>query len=158
MVEAANGRRDIVRCGSGRDRVSADREDRLIGCERRRVLPSPAARGIAPGRQALLMFLVRFRAVEEVTGGDELFSIEVEGPAREVRRGSRPPRRACVTVAAPWSGTALLPFGGDGERAKRWCRGVYRGSVSFERVASPAAAGRPMHHHLPCGRFSFRVR
>ena len=33
-VNAANGRRDVVNCGAGRDRVRADRFDRLRGCER----------------------------------------------------------------------------------------------------------------------------
>jgi Ca2+-binding RTX toxin-like protein len=34
VVHAANGRRETVRCGTGTDRVRADRADRLIGCER----------------------------------------------------------------------------------------------------------------------------
>lgn len=34
FVNVANGRRDRVNCGSGRDRVRADRSDRLRGCER----------------------------------------------------------------------------------------------------------------------------
>ena len=34
VVSAANGRRDVVDCGTGRDRVTADRRDRLRGCER----------------------------------------------------------------------------------------------------------------------------
>lgn len=33
-VDAADGARDRVRCGSGRDEVTADRRDRLSGCER----------------------------------------------------------------------------------------------------------------------------
>lgn len=36
LVVSRNGRRDIVRCGLGRDTVQADRRDRLIGCERKR--------------------------------------------------------------------------------------------------------------------------
>ena len=34
IIDAADGRTDRVRCGSGRDRVRADRFDRLNGCER----------------------------------------------------------------------------------------------------------------------------
>ena len=34
VMQAANGRRETVRCGSGTDRVRADRGDRLVGCER----------------------------------------------------------------------------------------------------------------------------
>jgi activator of Hsp90 ATPase-like protein len=33
-INVADGRRDVVRCGRGRDRVRADRRDRLIRCER----------------------------------------------------------------------------------------------------------------------------
>jgi alpha/beta hydrolase family protein/hemolysin type calcium-binding protein len=39
-IEVADGRRDHVRCGSGLDRVRADRHDRLTGCERREVVPA----------------------------------------------------------------------------------------------------------------------
>jgi Ca2+-binding RTX toxin-like protein len=34
-IYARDGRRDVVRCGSGRDSVRADRFDRLVGCERK---------------------------------------------------------------------------------------------------------------------------
>ncbi len=34
VIGSRDGRRDRVRCGGGRDRVSADRRDRLRGCER----------------------------------------------------------------------------------------------------------------------------
>ena len=33
-VRSHDGRREIVRCGKGRDRVKADRRDRLVGCEK----------------------------------------------------------------------------------------------------------------------------
>lgn len=33
-IAAANGRRERINCGPGRDRVTADRTDRLTGCER----------------------------------------------------------------------------------------------------------------------------
>jgi RTX calcium-binding nonapeptide repeat (4 copies) len=33
VVEARNGKREVVRCGSGRDRARVDRNDRLSGCE-----------------------------------------------------------------------------------------------------------------------------
>ena len=38
-VQSANGRRETVRCGSGRDRARADRRDRLRSCERVRRVP-----------------------------------------------------------------------------------------------------------------------
>ena len=34
VVLAANGRRETIRCGAGRDRARADRADRAVGCER----------------------------------------------------------------------------------------------------------------------------
>jgi Ca2+-binding RTX toxin-like protein len=34
VIDARNGRRELVSCGSGRDRVRADRRDRVSGCER----------------------------------------------------------------------------------------------------------------------------
>jgi Ca2+-binding RTX toxin-like protein len=34
FVDARNGRRELVRCGSGRDRARLDRRDRARGCER----------------------------------------------------------------------------------------------------------------------------
>ena len=33
-ISVRDGRRDRVNCGRGRDRVRADRRDRLRGCER----------------------------------------------------------------------------------------------------------------------------
>jgi Ca2+-binding RTX toxin-like protein len=34
IVNSVNGKREIINCGTGRDRVRADRSDRLVGCER----------------------------------------------------------------------------------------------------------------------------
>jgi hypothetical protein len=33
-IDAPNGRPELVRCGSGRDRARVDRRDRVRGCER----------------------------------------------------------------------------------------------------------------------------
>ncbi len=33
-LRAVNGRRDIVKCGHGRDRATVERKDRVRGCER----------------------------------------------------------------------------------------------------------------------------
>ena len=33
-ISAVDHRRHVIRCGPGRDRVKADRRDRLRGCER----------------------------------------------------------------------------------------------------------------------------
>ena len=80
VVDVANARRDIVRCGPGRDRVTVDKGDRLFGCERRKVLasPLPAASPARGGRAET--FIVRFRAIQEVAANGEFFSIAVEGP------------------------------------------------------------------------------
>ena len=65
-VDTANGRRDVVHCGSGRDAAVADREDTLAGCERRRFLRSPMPEAAPPSGGRQRMFMVRFRALEEV--------------------------------------------------------------------------------------------
>ena len=44
-VSVANGRRDTVNCGAGRDRVRADRSDRLQGCERVKRVRRRGSRG-----------------------------------------------------------------------------------------------------------------
>jgi hypothetical protein len=32
-IEARDGRRDVIRCGAGHDKVKADKRDKLAGCE-----------------------------------------------------------------------------------------------------------------------------
>jgi hypothetical protein len=161
VVDVANARRDIVRCGPDHDRVSADRADRLIGCERKTLLPSPLPSASPYRGRRATTFLVRFRALEEVATNGEFFSIKVEGPPgcgkiETSSLGVRYRRDAVVRYR-------LNPFSGDGKSAKRWCRGVYRGSVSFEQVLASGcgagalpAAGCTMG--IRVGGFSFRVR
>jgi hypothetical protein len=146
-VDTANGRRDTVHCGSGRDVAVADREDALAGCERKRFRRSPLPKSAPPSGGRSQMFLVRFRALEEVASRGEEFSIAVTGPTGcgRIATSSLGIRyRAGATVRY-----RLNPFGPGGRSAKRWCRGLYRGTVDF--VREPAAAVR-------IGRFSFRVR
>ncbi len=162
VIDVANARHDIVRCGPGRDRVTVDRGDRLFGCERRKVLasPLPAASPSRGGRGET--FIVRFRTIEEVAANGEFFSIAVEGPPgcgkiETNSLGIRYRRDAVVRYR-------LKPFSGDGKSAKRWCRGPYRGTVNFEQVLAsgcgpaslPPTAGCTMG--LRVGAFSFRVR
>jgi hypothetical protein len=162
VIDVANARRDIVRCGPGRDRVSMDRGDRLYGCERRNVLasPLPAASPARGGRSET--FIVRFRSIEEVATSGEFFSIAVEGPpgCGEIETSSlgiRYRRDAVVRYR-------LKPFASGGKTSKRWCRGSYRGKVSFEQALAsgcgpaslPPTAGCTMGMHV--GSFSFRVR
>jgi hypothetical protein len=33
-IDARDGQRDVIDCGSGRDSVTADANDRLVSCER----------------------------------------------------------------------------------------------------------------------------
>ena len=152
-VNVANGRRDVVRCGSGHDRVSADRADTLIGCERSRVLasPFPSATPARGGRAE--PFLIRFRAIEPVASSGEYFSIKVEGPPRcgEIEATSLGIRYRKDGVVR----FLVRPFGGDGQRAKRWCRGRYRGTVSFEQVVQGSCT---CTIGVRLGPFSFRVR
>jgi hypothetical protein len=161
-IDVANARRDIVHCGPGRDRVRADRADRLIGCERKKLLASPVPSATPYRGRRTTAFLVRFRAVEEVATNGEFFTITVTGPrgCGEIETSSlgvRYRRDAVVRYR-------VKPFGADGKSAKRWCRGVYRGSVSFEQVLAsgcgpaslPAAAGCTWG--IRVGGFSFRVR
>jgi Ca2+-binding RTX toxin-like protein len=164
VLEVANGRRDVVRCGPGRDRVSADRADRLIGCEQRHLLASPLPT-VSPRRGGRTrMFLVRFRALEEIAATGEFFSIDITGPlgrgCGEIvtnSMGLRYRRNAVVRYR-------VEPFAGNGARAKRWCRGTYRGTVTFERVLYPTCV-LPVNEvpppgcteSVPVGGFSFRV-
>jgi hypothetical protein len=146
-VDTANGRRDNVHCGTGRDLAVADREDTLAGCERKRFRRSPLPKAAPPRGGRTQMFMVRFRALEEVASQGELFSIAVTGPSGcgEIVTSSLGIRyRAGETVRY-----RLNPFGPDGRAAERWCRGLYRGTVDFVREPAPA---------LRIGRFSFRVR
>ena len=86
--------------------------------------PLPAASPYRGGRTTT--FLVRCRALEEVATNGEFFTIEVEGPPgcgkiETSSLGVRYRRDAVVRYR-------LKPFSADGKSAKRWCRGVYRGS------------------------------
>jgi hypothetical protein len=146
-VDIANGARDSVHCGPGRDRVVADREDRLEGCERKRFRrsPAPAAAPRRGGRRQ--MFMVRFRALEEVASSGEEFAITVGG-----RRGCGRIETSSLGIRYRAGATVryrLKPFGPGGKPARRWCRGLYRGTVDFVRGEEPP---------VRVGRFSFRVR
>jgi len=107
------------------------------------------------------MFMVRFRALEEISKRGELFSIAVAGPrgcGRIVTNSLGIRYRAGATVRY-----RIKPFRGGGASARRWCRGLYRGTVEFARVPSgcTAAAGEDPPACTPAvrlGRFSFRVR
>jgi hypothetical protein len=159
VVDVANARRDVVQCGPGRDRVSADRGDRLEGCERKSFLASPLPAASPYRGRRSTTFLIRFRAIEDVATNGEFFSIAVAGPpgCGEIETSSLGVRYRADAVVR----YRLKPFSGAGKSAKRWCRGLYRGRVNFEQVLTagcglPAAAGCTMGVRV--GSFSFRVR
>ncbi len=161
VVDVANARRDVVRCGTGRDRVSADRYDRLHGCERKLILSSPLPAATPYRGHRTTTFLVRWRTLQEVATTGEYFTIAVEGPSgcgkiETSSLGVRYRRDAVVRYR-------LKPFTARGKSAKRWCRGVYRGSLRFEQVLtggcgaiSLPTAGCTLGVYV--GSFSFRVR
>jgi Ca2+-binding RTX toxin-like protein len=147
VVDVANGKRDSVDCGGGRDTVKADKRDRLRLCERRRFLiaPFPAVTPARGGRTRA--FLVKFRAIAEVGPRRDYFTIVVDGP-----RGCGKLDTASVGVTYHADRAVrfrLRPFRGRGRKAKRWCRGRYRGMVSYER---------PGTKDVRIGRFSYRVK
>lgn len=145
-LNVANGQRDTVDCGTGRDTVKADKADRLKSCERRRYLISPFP-AVSPGRGGRTRaFMVKFRAIANVGPTRDDFSIRVKGPP------------GCGSVDTTSVGVAyhadhavrfrLVPFRGRGKKAKQWCRGLYRGSVAYSL---------PGAKEVPIGRFSYRV-
>jgi hypothetical protein len=71
-VHAANGRAETVRCGPGRDRVGADFDDVLLGCERVRRLRSPFPRATPSRGGRFTTFVVRWRTLDGVTTADPL--------------------------------------------------------------------------------------
>ena len=143
-VDTANGHRDMVHCGAGRDVAVADREDTLAGCERKlfRRSPLPEAAPQSGGRQQ--MFMVRFRALEEVASKGEQFSIAVTGPGgcgRIVTSSLGIRYRAGATVRY-----RLNPFGPDGRSAEAMVsrpvprHGRLRARAGAPRCASGASA------------------
>jgi hypothetical protein len=93
------------------------------------------------------MFMVRFRALEEVASSGEEFAISVRG-----RRGCGRIETSSLGIRYRAGATVryrMKPFGPGGKPARRWCRGLYRGTVDFVRAGEPP---------VRVGRFSFRVR
>jgi hypothetical protein len=145
-IDVANGKRDRVECGGGKDSVKADRADTLKHCEKRRDLISPFPQ-VRPAKGGpTRSFLVKFRSIQAVGPRADWFTIAVKGPP------------SCGKVETTSEGVAyhadravryqLRPFRGKGKMAKRWCQGRYRGTVSHSR---------PGAKDFRIGRFSFRV-
>jgi len=146
-IDVANGKRDVVDCGPGRDTVNADKIDRLKNCEQRHYLiaPFPVVSPARGGRTRA--FMVKFRAIANVGPRRDYFTIVVQGP-----RGCGKLDTASVGVVYHADRAVrfqLQPFRGRGKKAKRWCGGLYRGAVSY---------AKPGTKDVPIGRFSFRVK
>ena len=162
-INVANGRRDVVDCGAGRDVVKADKGDKLKNCEKRIYLISPFPSVSPTQGSRTRSFMVKFRSLETLTKG-EFFSVAVKGP----------PGTACKTLDTTSAGVIyhrdravrylLQPFTGKGKRAHRWCKGRYSGELSFTPSAKSCQDLNPPKQpagacgDVPIGRFSFRVR
>jgi hypothetical protein len=146
-VNVANGRRDVVDCGGGKDTVKADKADRLKNCEKRRYLIPPTPE-VSPGKGGRARaFMVKFRAIAKVGPTRDYFSISVKGPPG---CGSLDVSSAGVAYHADRAvRVKLKPFHRRGKKARHWCRGVYRGKVAYSR---------PGAKDVPIGRFAYRVR
>ena len=146
-IDVANGKRDVVDCGPARDTVKADKIDRIKNCEQRHYLISPFPT-VSPARGGRTRaFMVKFRAIANVGPRRDYFTIVVQGP-----RGCGKLDTASVGVAYHVDRAVrfqLKPFRGRGKKAKRWCGGLYRGTVAY---------AKPGTKDVPIGRFSFRVK
>jgi RTX calcium-binding nonapeptide repeat (4 copies) len=165
IIDVANGHRDTVRCGPGRDSVRADRVDVLKACEHRRRLSSPLPSTVprAGGRHGT--FVIGFRSLGAIDPPGMFFSIRVDGP----------PGGSCRRIVGNSVGVAyardqfvryrLRSFRGFGRAAPAWCLGRYKGQVSLMRRIDDSCDIRPSAlPNASCvatmhiGRFTFRVR
>ena len=145
--------------------MRADRADALSGCEKRRFLPSPmpTVSPRAAGRRD--RFMISFRALATVDARTEFFSIEVQGPS-----GSSCRESVGNSVGVEYHRDRVVryrlgPFTGNGRKARRWCRGRYRGTATFVRTKGAGCSVEPSAaptagcaDELLLGRFSFRVK
>ena len=146
-IDTANGRRDMVHCGAGRDRAVADREDDLESCERKTFRRSPLPQAAPRRGGRARTFMVRFRALEEVASQDEQFSITVNGPS------------GCGAIV-----TSSLGIRYRAGRTVRYQAEAVRPAAAARQAVVP----RPLPGHrrlrarpgpaLRIGHFSFRVR
>jgi len=163
VVNSANGSRDRVDCGTGTDRALVDREDRVEGCEKKTFLVPPLPEVSPAMGSRRRSFLISFRSLTTTNQRIEFFSIEINGPGK------------CRKIVSNSVGVTyhrdklvryqLRPFAGNGNPAKRWCRGRYRGNASFvETVKAGCKTKQDREPDPACtderriGEFSFRVR
>ena len=147
VVDVANATPRHRALRPGRDRVSADREDRLIGCERKTLLSSPLPRRRRTAGGRTTTFLVRFRAIEEVATNGEYFSIEVDGPAGlrpdrdQLPRRPLPARRGGPLPAASRSRATARARSAGAAATTGASSASSRSSTGGLRPGRPAAAG-----------------
>ena len=135
MISAANGAMDAIDCGAGTDRVEADFNDTLSGCERG--APRNAVRSVSPrvGRRTT-RFRVRFRRPLTVADDNStIFSIRVTPPPGTPCERSRPVEvweTSQQRLGRRLRSARLRPPG------RRWCRGAYTGEL-YESFSSPSS-------------------
>ena len=165
IIDVANGHRDTVRCGPGRDSVRADRVDVLKACEHRRPLASPLPEATPRRGGRDRPFVIGFRSLGAIDPPQAFFSVRVDGP----------PSSSCRRIVGNSVGVAyardqrvryrVKPFRGFGKAARAWCPGRYSGHVSLMRTVADSCEIRPSALPSPScvdetrlGVFTFRVR
>jgi RTX calcium-binding nonapeptide repeat (4 copies) len=130
LISSNDGSREVVDCGPGDDIVHADRNDRLVGCERVKHRPSPYAR-VSPHAGSLrTIFTLRYI---------EPYSTDIppndEGIASYEYRFVRAPSATChpeLSFVSP----SLEVLGHKQDRLQviprgTGCRGVYRLAIDY---------------------------
>jgi Ca2+-binding RTX toxin-like protein len=167
-ITSANGVKETVHCGPGRDLVrAADPNDRLIDCERvKRVgslWPQPTDKTFARNRGLFFFFTPR------VTG--QLF---IDSLPLELARRGRVDGTTCTDSYSDSLSSSVADAGGFTVRRRRggWCPGKWRGELGsqcFEcevtceslvekRAEMPADDHRCLGYRTLWGTFRFTVR
>ena len=143
-IGVSNGVIDDVDCGPGRDRVVADRGDRLRGCEVVRFALSPYPLVKPHGGGARTTFTVYFRALYPAGAGRGQYVIGVVHSGACTTGYSSLGKISKTRIAVGDTVRFRLPPGPHGG----WCRGLFRGVAHWEQGS----------RDVRLGRFFFRVR
>lgn len=149
-VSSSNGVRDSVSCGPGRDRVRADRGDRLSGCESVRYVVSPYGVVSPSTGGTTTTFTLTFRALYAATGDVRKSAYVigvVSGCGQSFGRVIERPVRVGEIVRVRLSPATF--------RYRAWCRGLFRGVLHYEADAPPPGA---RDKDIRLGRWFYRVR
>jgi Ca2+-binding RTX toxin-like protein len=142
FVSSRNGKAEVIRCGRGFDKLSADRSDKPVGCERviRQRSPWPT---VLPHRGTdTTRFVVRFENVSLVP--NPYYATTVRGPCGSFAL------KTLYDGKVRAVGTLRIAPRRFGRRA-RWCTGTYRGTVQVSPGGNQKKA-------VLFGRFNYRVR